>query len=94
MYYLVLSTYSRIQRPRGGRKVRARKLHFSVECAEAAYIFGESSSRAEYVQNLSAIAFDTAENEFRQVCLPFFFENAVNLSFAFGFRFVPGMVFE
>ena len=43
---------------------------------------------------LSIRAFDTAENEFRQVCLPFFFENAVNLSFAFGFRFVPGMVFE
>ena len=43
---------------------------------------------------LSIRAFDTAENEFRQVCLPFFFENAVDLSFAFGFRFVPGMVFE
>ena len=60
----------------GGRKVRARKLRFSAECAEAAHIVGESSSRAENVQNLSARAFDTAENEFLQVRLLFLFENA------------------
>ena len=76
MYYLVFSTYSRIQRPRGGRKVRARKLSFLAESVEAAHIFGQSRSRAEYVQNLSAIAFDTAENEFLQVRLLFLFENA------------------
>jgi len=56
--------------------VRARKLSFSAESVEAAHIFGQSRSRAEYVQNLSAIAFDTAENEFLQVRLLFSFENA------------------
>ena len=56
--------------------MRARKLSFSAESVEAAHIFGQSRSRAEYVQNLSAIAFDTAENEFLQVRLLFLFENA------------------
>ena len=61
--------------------MRARKLSFSAESVEAAHIFGQSRSRAEYVQNLSAIAFDTAENEFLQVRLLFLFENASLVDF-------------